>query len=60
MGTMRSETPDGKAPRELQGSPGGSEKKPWQAPRLAAVSIAGLTEGMLNPGNDGAGTSTLS
>jgi hypothetical protein len=37
------------------------ELKPWSAPQLAVVSIAGLTEQMLSPGKDAfASTSTLS
>jgi hypothetical protein len=35
------------------------QKKPWHAPQLTAVSIAGLTEFMGNPGSDGT-TSTPS
>ncbi|HZX31475.1 MAG TPA: hypothetical protein VFF03_09000 [Rhodocyclaceae bacterium] len=36
------------------------KKKRWNAPRLTSVSIASMTEGMFNPGTDGAGSSTMS
>lgn len=35
-------------------------RKPWTTPVLTAVSIADLTESMLNTGSDGLGSSTLS
>lgn len=47
-------------PEPHGGETGEPEKKPWFAPQLTSESIAGLTEHGGSPGNDGAGTSTLS
>jgi len=35
-------------------------RKTWSTPQMVTVDIAEMTEGMFNPGDDGAGSSTLS